>query len=323
VLCTGVDFVHNEVRITEDSMSFRYIDLFERANRISVYVQDKIRMGKHVNLTTGLRYNYSNFTNKMYVDPRISLSIQAGGQVKLNASWGLYHQFLVKSSVEDQDGNYRYSWSLADEDEVPVLNSNHWVVGAAYTRHNFLFSVDAFHKHNEGLTRFLLRQQSIYTGQSRSYGIDFFAKKDFHGHALWASYSLAKTEERYDFFPDTRYRRAPQDQRHELKMAGLLNMAGFHFSASYVYGSGFPLYSDYLRQVYTEPDYNRLDVSLIYKLAFKSYSGEAGVSVLNVTGADNIKYTQFERVPIEQLNTVFINANAVSFTPLLYLKLKF
>jgi len=324
----GIELIHNEVILTEDTFDYRYLDLSERTNRINLFAQNKIQLGKKASLTTGLRYNHLTFINKMTIDPRISLSVRASGNLKLNASWGQYHQFLVKSSVADEDGNFRYSWTLADEDEVPVMKSIHWVIGGAYTRSNFLFSIDAFHKENEGITRFVRTRQNnhIYIGNSRSYGIDFYAKQDINGHSIWASYSLGKTEEYFDFFEffrDKEYRRAPQDQRHEIKLAGLLNLGAFHFSTSYVHGSGFPLYSNYMNREYTEPDYNRLDASFIYKLSSQKFSGEVGLSVLNVTNADNIKYSQFERVPIEQLNTVFINTDAVPFTPLLYLKLKF
>lgn len=322
-LTSGIDYIHNEVILTEDTFSYQYLNLSERANRISAFIQDRVTLTKGLHLTAGLRYNYSAFTQSMLVDPRISLSAKINDHIKLNASWGQYHQFLVKSSVEDEDGNFRYSWTLADDDEIPVMQAFQWVVGGAYTNSNFLFSIDAFHKKNEGLTRFQLKERHISQGNSKSYGIDLYAKKDFNRHAVWASYSLSQTKEYYQFFPDKDYRRAPHDQRHEIKIAGLLDLRSFHFSASYIYGSGFPIYSNYIQQEYTEPDYNRVDAALIYKLRSKSFSGEIGLSILNVTNADNIKYNQFERVPLEQLNTVLVNTDAVPFTPLLYLKLRF
>ncbi|WP_342344007.1 TonB-dependent receptor [Carboxylicivirga mesophila] len=324
-LTIGLDFVHNDLVLYEDTFDTRYIDLTERANRLSVYAQDELKLASRLYMTAGLRMNHSFFLNKVYFDPRLSLSFRASGNIKLNASWGRYHQFLVKSSVEDASGNYRYSWSIADNDEVPVISSTHYVLGGAYTPENFLFSIDTYYKTNDGLTRFIrYRQESyIFVGDSRSYGIDFYAKKDFKGHSVWASYSLSKTEDHFPFYQKDEYRRAFQDQQHEVKLAGLLNLGRFHLSASYVYGSGFPLYNSYVDQSYTEADYNRLDASLVYRLASTKFDGEIGLSVLNLTDADNIKYNQFNRVPFDQLNTVYINPEAVAFTPLLYLKLHF
>lgn len=322
---SGIDFLQNDVVLYEDTFDTRYIDLNERANRLSIYVQDEFKLARKLSLTGGLRLNHSFFLNKLYADPRLGLSFRASGNIKLNASVGQYHQFLVLSTVEDESGNYRYSWSIADNDEVPVIRSMHYVFGGAYTPADFLFSIDTYYKTNDGLTRFIRYRQEnyIFTGDSRSYGVDFYAKRDFKGHSIWASYSLSRTEDYFPFYQNNEYRRAFQDQRHEVKIAGLLNLGSFHFSASYVYGSGFPLYVSYTNPTYTEPDYNRLDASVVYRLSSAKFSGELGISVLNLTKADNIKYSQFNRVPIDQLNTVYINSEAVPFTPLLFLKISF
>jgi len=324
-LTFGAEFIHNNLVLTEDTFNTEYINLSERANRVNLFIQNRVQLHQRLSLTTGLRYNHSFFIDKIYFDPRIGLSYRASGNIKLNASWGRYHQYLVKSSVVDEYDNYRYTWTIADNREIPVMVSHHYVVNGAYTLPEFLFSIDAFYKENEGLTRFVRYKQNNYNinGISRSYGIDFYGKKDFKGHSVWASYSLSKTEEYYPFYVDERYRRALQDQRHEVKVAGLFNLGSFHLSASYIYGSGFPIYTNYRDEIYTEPDYKRLDASFIYKLSSQKFTGEVGISILNVFDADNLKYNQFNRVPIEQTASILINSDAVPFTPLLYLKLHF
>ncbi|WP_289047970.1 TonB-dependent receptor domain-containing protein [Carboxylicivirga marina] len=327
-ITVGLEWINNDLVLTEDSFGIEYINLSERANRLALYVQDRFRINQRLSLTAGLRYNHSFFVNKVYFDPRLSLSFRASGNIKLNASWGRYHQFVVKSSIDDEDGNYLYTWTLADNDEVPVLSSTHYVLGGAYTRQKFLFSIDTYFKENDGLTRFIRYRQNdfIFYGDSRSYGVDLYVKQDFKGHSIWASYSLGKTEEHFSYFEEDGYRRSSQDQRHEVKVAGLFNIGSFHLSASYIYGSGFPFFKsfqDYVNQRYTEPNYNRLDASLVYRLSSQKFSGEVGISVLNVTDVYNIKYNQFSRIPKDQTNSVFINSEAVPFTPLLYLKLSF
>jgi hypothetical protein len=321
----GFEWVYNDLILVEDTFDIEFIILSEKANRLNLFIQDCFSFNKRLSLTAGLRYNHSFFIDKLYLDPRLSLSYRASGNIKLNVAWGKYHQFLTKSAVVDEYGNHRFNWTLADDSEVPVLESTHYVAGGAYTLPNFLFSIDAFYKENEGISRIFRYQQENYIihGDSRSYGIDFYGKKDFMGHSVWASYSLSKTEEYFPFYVDDKYRRALYDQRHEVKIAGLFNIGSFHLSASYIYGSGFPIYTHYRNEEYREPDYNRLDAALIYRLSSQKFTGEVGISILNVTNADNIKYNQFERVPIEQINLAYINSDAVPFTPLLYLKLHF
>ncbi len=152
----------------------------------------------------------------------------------------------------------------------------------------------------------------------------FVYQKNFNGHTFWTSYSLSRAEELFPYFPEQKYRRAPHDQRHEVKLAALIHLFNnFHFSTTYILGTGFPLYSNYISDKYTEPDYSRLDMGLVYRLPFHSVRGEAGVSLLNTLDHNNIKYSSFERIPLDQLNTAYIDAEAVGFTPLVFFKIEF
>ena len=66
--------------------------------------------------------------------------------------------------------------------------------------------------------------------------------------------------------------------------------------------------------------YSRLDVSFIYKFLDRKVVGEAGLSILNLLNNQNIKYTNFERIPSGQNNSINVYAEAIPFTPTLYLK---
>jgi hypothetical protein len=296
-------------------------------NRLAGFVQDRIILDSGFDLTAGLRINHSFFTNSTHFDPRLRVKWEHPAGIKLNAAWGHYHQFLIKSSLFDETGNFRYSWSLADEDEVPVLKSQHWVAGATWSGNELMISLDGYYKTVNGFTRYVrlaTGDESVYSGKGRSYGIDLFIKKDFKGHTFWTSYSLGRAEELFPYFPEQEYRRAPHDQRHELKLTGLVHfLKNFHFSATFVFGSGFPLYANYISEKYTEPDYSRLDLALVYRFPFQNFKGEAGISLLNALDNYNVKYSSFERIPLDQLNTAYIDAEAVEFTPLVFLKMEF
>lgn len=334
LLNMGVKLVRNDVVLREDTFDVQTIDLSQQANRLTLFSQDEITLTPQMKLKAGARLNYPFNLNKLYVDPRLSLNIRTNNQWKFNLAWGLYHQFLMKSSVVDEEGNYRYNWAIANASTVPVIKAHHYVGGAAFSHGNFTASLEAYYKDARGMTRFfkLSRLEYLLEGKNRSYGLDFFVKQDFNHHAIWVAYSLGKTEELFyrvignevlsnNLQP--KYRRAPQDQRHEIKVAGLFNLRNWHLSASYVYGSGLPLYTNYRLETYTEPDYHRVDAALIYKLSRQRFTGEIGLSVLNLFDAANIKYASFVKVPIDQLNTVYINTEPVGFTPLLYVKLGF
>ncbi len=100
----------------------------------------------------------------------------------------------------------------------------------------------------------------------------------------------------------------------------MLNFDPVFFSSNYVYGSGFPMGNDSESNIEDTKPYNRLDVSLIYKLLDRSVKGEVGISVLNVLKNKNIKYRSFESVPVSHVNQINIQADAIPFTPTVYFK---
>jgi hypothetical protein len=166
--------------------------------------------------------------------------------------------------------------------------------------------------------------ENLFEGQSRSHGIDFYLKQNFFGHTAWVSYTLSKTEESFEHFPNETYLYAPHDQRHELKLAALLNFDPVYFSTNYVYGSGFAIPNYSVRGVtYDRIPYHRVDAALTYKFHLNRFYGEAGISILNLFDRENLLYRNLERVPTTQKSTIRIYQQSVPFTPTLYLKMGF
>jgi hypothetical protein len=326
LLETGVGFIRNEVGLKADSSGFRQTNLNTEVSRINGYLQDHITWAGQVDFKLGFRADIPFNLNKVYIQPRFSASINLNEFIKLNAAWGLYNQFISKSSVIDEQGNYRYIWTACDNKDVPVLSAVHWVVGSSYHHNNLTISIETYLKQTDGLTRFINRNQKykdlIYKGEGRSFGVDFFIKKDYKGHSAWVSYTLSKTEEKFSYFPKEEFRLAPQDQRHELKTALLLNFKPFNFSANYVFGSGFPLNNGTFQiPNYTDPDYNRIDVAVNYGFHIGKVSAETGISILNLFDSKNVRYSNFEKVPVDQSTSLNIYSEAVPFSPRLSLRL--
>jgi len=253
------------------------------------------------------------------------MSVKIGGPFRINAAWGIYDQFVTKSSILDDMGNYRYIWTICDNENIPVLSAYHYVLGSSYTNNNLTISLEGYYKDITGLTRYVRNTvnniEGIYEGYGRSYGMDLLVKKDYKGHSAWISYSLSKTEEVFEYFREAEYQWAPQDQRHEIKLAALANFDPFYVSADYVFGSGFPSAPEVLADDEEDLTYSRLDVSFIYKFLDRKMKGEIGLSVLNVLNTQNIKYANFERIAANQTNSVSIYSEAIPITPALYFKL--
>ncbi len=326
ILETGFGFAANDVSLTADSSGFRQTNFQIKTARINGYAQDHLTLAGQIDLKLGLRADLPFNLVKLYVQPRISASFRLSDKIKLNAAWGIYNQFISKSSVLDETGNYKYIWTACDNENVPVLKSIHWVLGSTYNKNDLTFSIEAYYKQTDGLTRFIKKSQKyknlIYKGDGRDYGIDFFLRKDYRGHSAWISYTLSKSEERFPYFTKGTYRPSPMDQRHEVKTAVIVNLKPLFLSANYVFGSGF-LFNNgtSAKPIYISPKYNRLDVAVNVRFNIGKTAGETGVSILNVLDTKNIRYANFEKVPVDQTISVNVYQEAVPFSPRVNLRL--
>jgi hypothetical protein len=325
ILEGGMVFKTNIIELAEDTFNIPQASISGNARRLTLFFQDNIAIGQHIDLKAGFRLTQAINLKKLYPEPRVSISIKAGGSFKINAAWGMYDQFITKSSVLDDLGNYRYIWTVCDNVDVPVLKAYHYVLGTSYYHNDFTVSLEGYYKNVTGLTRYIRNGpvgiEGIYQGKGRSYGIDVMVKKDYKGHSAWIAYSLGETEEVFEYFKKDEYRRAPQDQRHELKLAALANLDPFYISADYVFGSGFPAAAHPLAEDPDNLTYSRLDISFIYKFLDRKLKGEIGLSILNVLNTQNIKYANFERIANNQTSSINIYSEAIPLTPALYLKL--
>jgi len=335
MLETGINYTYESVSFREDSLENTLASSADQSHRLGVFLQDEIQPGPKLSIRPGLRIDYPIHLERIYLQPRIQLSFDLSERWRLNGAAGIYKQFISQTSVIDELGNSSYIWEICNKEEVPVLSAMHLVAGLTFSSRGLTLGAESFYKTTSGITRYvnLWREglQEVYQGDARMYGMDLLVKQYFRKHEVWASYTWSKTEEHFPYMPlDVDFREASQDQRHEIKGALLLNFNPIFLSANYVYGSGFraPLSSiEDLLESYDEQEerypYNRLDVSLIYRLNVKNYQFEAGISILNVLNHENIKYSNVILIPDSQTTSVSIHAEAVPFTPTLYLNMAF
>jgi hypothetical protein len=295
---------------------------------IGSYIQDIMSFSSGLNINTGIRIDYPVYLDMALVQPRISLSYEASPELWLKAAWGKYDQYVVQSSVLDEAGNYRYFWTLSDGEEIPVQSSRHLTAGFTFQKPSFSFGIEAYRKTLDGLTRFVYHpeyvEKDIYTGDGISRGIDVLLETNYRKHSAWIGYTFSLTTERFSYFPRFIYRRSPQDQRHELKLAALLDLSPFYISSNFVFGSGFPDRSiQSFERSTTDLRYARLDISGVYKHNFKKFYLETGLSILNVLNRENIKLQNFVKIPDAQGKSINILAEAVPFTPTIFLVIGF
>ena len=326
-LQTGAEYIENRSAITKDTFGITYSDYSDKGNHVGIFIQDVLSINK-TRLIFGSRLSYLPYLNKFYYEPRVLLSSDATKFVRFNLAWGKYKQFVTKSSVLDDYGNYNYIWTVADNETIPVLQASHFVCGMNIHKGGFNMNIEAFYKKTKGLTRYLNKineeKEAVYEGQSKSIGADVFIKQNFKGHSVWASYTIGKTEEMFTYQIYKLYHPAPQNQTHELKLAGMLDLEPFYISSDFVYGSGFSIRTgNILYPVFETGSYSRWDASIVFKFSLRRISGEMGISVLNILNKENIKFSNFERIPADQSSVINIYNDPVPFTPTISLTLGF
>jgi carboxypeptidase-like protein/TonB-dependent receptor-like protein len=318
-ISTGFGVINNQT--TFESSSYLEINNSKsKATRLSGYIKDNITLFNSFYIEPGLRIDIPLNIKKSFIQPRVKLGVSLTENSKLYASTGLYKQFLIEYPIFDSIGNSYYNWAIVDTEEN-VVQGNHNVLGASYSKNDFTINVEGFYKTSNNLSRLVESKNSVIyfvTGKSRILGIDFYIKKSIRKHQFWISYTISKTEELFSNFSSEEYQLAPQDQRHELKGATIFNFNPIYVSLNYVYGSGLSNSEEGSVGV-KRLSYKRFDAAILYRFNTQKINLETGVSVLNVLNQFNVRYNNFTSFS----NGTTIYERGIPITPSILFKLSF
>lgn len=330
-----------------------YDDMTHSAFLSTAFVQDKFSPIPKLNIKTGLRLSSYSETSRPYLEPRLSVTYQLSDSFSLKFATGRYAQFLKKITVDQPYGYNRDFWVLADNSTHPVMNSNHFIVGASYSLPNFFFDVEAYYKSTDHLQDYLSilpyssgqhqgpgspkgpdpnRKSLFIEGCSEAYGIDFLAKYEREKYTGWVSYSLSKSVEQFTYINQGQITPSPYDQRHTLSFVNMLSLGKWNLSGVYTIASGKPyiLSSKSDENFMTERVYGRLathqrvDVSASYGFSIKKIDLKLGVSIINLFNTNYYYdvYTRdfdFDNVKFGQTTLV----KSLGFTPNFFINFKF
>ena len=109
----------------------------------SFYIQDKHTFSDKLILSGGLRTTYYDVNQKVYLEPRASLTYLLSNNIKLKGAWGTYNQQATRIVREDIQQGSRDFWLLANDEQVSVSSSTHYIGGISYETPAFLFDVEA------------------------------------------------------------------------------------------------------------------------------------------------------------------------------------
>ena len=316
-MLTGISYVQNDYQLSIKSDSLFLNQSDNSLERLSSFVKNSFQFGR-LTLQPGLKLDVVLPGLQPFLQPRIN------GEYNLSEYWdvkfgsGLYRQYISKSLLTDNYGQRTFFWQTSNRVSAPSVNGIHNALSLSYEANSTELTVEGFFKTTSNINRYFMSDSiSVLfhsVGESKSYGIDFLLKNKIGTHELLLAYSLGKVEERFEQNSNNEFTEAPQDQRHEIKLALLFRFKKLKISLNQVFGSGF---NNSLEGFYfkgREP-YSRFDLGLEYDLVSRKIDMDLGISVLNLFNAQNVRLNQFSSFPDGSI----AYASGVPFTPSLSL----
>ena len=304
--------------------------VFTEANFLSRSNKTNIRFGARVNY-------YPKFTLTI-VEPRLALNQKISRSLSLE----VLGEFKSQSATQVIDlqndflGIEKRRWILANEDDIPIVQSKQVSTGLNFNKNGLLISLEGFYKQVDGITSSSQGFQNQFqyvrtTGNYNVLGAEFLVNKQFEHWSTWASYSY--TDNQYDFstlnpavFPNN------LDITHTVTVGLSVELNQFELSGGLNWRTGKP-YT--LPQgvanneiVYEEPngarlpDYFRVDFSARYNFNISDgVHAQLGASLWNLTNNQNVIniYYQLD----EQGEIKEIQQQALEITPNLMFRVSF
>lgn len=325
VQLTQLDITYEFLR--DDTLSILNRD--DQALQAALYAQNSWRPSDRLNVTAGIRSVYYDQFEKLYVEPRISVSVGLTDRISIKGAFGRYNQFVARVVNENVTEGARDFWLLADGKSVGVTGSTHYVLGASYETPDWLLDVESYYKDITDLTEFSLRFQRtpavgregigidadelFFTGDGIAHGLEFLLQKKRGKYSGWVSYTLGKIEHTFPGLNGGEPFPALHDQTHELKLVNSLNMGRWTLAATWTFATGKPYTSPDSQYIITLldgseqsfihvggknterlPAYHRLDAAVHYKLDVKAARIDVGLSIFNLYNRKNVWYKEFD-----------------------------
>lgn len=310
----------NFIGISDKQRFSQVISVFEKSSAITFtgFAGDEWTMKRWI-IMPGVRYNlYRRTTLADFWEPRCMVRFYPkGNQFFLKAAASRAVQFVQRVTNQSLYSNVPDQWQLAGS-ELPVLHTNHLLVGMNYSAGDWNADVELFHKQTENQVLdaragdFTNRMPTGYlVGSSRATGIDATLQWQHSPHQLVAAYSLLLAFSNYDGL-ETKYVAESYNRLWEGKIAYewvkgpwnvsllMIGAAGAPYtsllgSVPYSLPDGtmrfFPLYGGYNR-ARTAP-YFRTDLSAGFRWLWNAMRWQLNASVYNVFDTPNYRAVQY------------------------------
>ncbi|MCW3107548.1 MAG: TonB-dependent receptor plug [Segetibacter sp.] len=281
----------NQVTINKDSINKRM------SNELAFYLNDEYDISEKLSINYGIRLPvfFASGVSFSGLEPRITTKVSLNPTTSIKVSWTLMSQFL--HSVPSSTASLPTEIWLSSSSKIKPQKSSQVALGLFKNLEDngIEVSTEVYYKTMNNQVLFKEGSQIVVStnlddiltfGSGKSYGIEFFIKKNVGKLTGWASYTLSKTTQQFAELNFGKVFPASFDRRHNISLAGSYELSKrWTISADFVFytGRAFTLpagritvpvngslydgsYYDFTSRNNTRlRSYHRLDVSLSYK----------------------------------------------------------
>lgn len=294
-----------------------------------------------LNATLGFRQNYISQLQTFISEPRLQLNYEFSYHFQMEMLGEIKSQNSSQIVDLQQDflGIEKRRWTLANNNDVPIIKSNQVSVGFTFKKKNWLITLDNFYKKVSGISS---RSQSFQNqleaikinGEYRVFGSELLIQKQISNLIAWVTYSYTDNDYTFvDFTPST----FPNnfENQHQVNSGIIYDYKHLKLALGARWFTGkpttLPLNNTIVNNqiVYNEPnssnleDYFQLNFSAGYTIELgKNSKLQMGASVQNLLDAKNT-INQYFRINQNTSTIEKVNTYALERTPNAYLRFYF
>lgn len=286
-LRTGLELINHNYRLTVDPADeVEFENGFDEVISAG-FVEADVLASNNFITRGGLRVEYNNLLNRVFVDPRISLAYKAGKQGQVSLAYGKFRQ-----SPKNQ--YLRVNNSLESE------KADHYILNYQLITNSRTFRVETYYKKYNDLIKFNNGDANDLTNYGTGYakGLELFWRdnRSIRNVDYWVSYSYLDTERDYLNTPFAVAPTFASAHNFSLVYKHFVSKLKSQFGMTYSYTSGRPYNDPNMDQFNAEKtkSYQDLSVNISYLPTSQII---VYFSCTNVLGRDNIFGYEFSATP--------------------------
>ncbi len=339
--CPGVNVLKLESNY-ESNIDSTYGNSKLYSNEYSIYAQDEIKIGKRLSANIGIHYSGFHTEDTLFqsIQPRVSARLLIGPRFSLKAAYSEMSQYL-HLLTNTTIGLPTDLWLPVTKNVFPQ-KSTQYALGLFYsTKKGIDFSIEGYYKtmnnlieYKEGTgyynVEYLDNNSRAWEnkiekgGKGESFGIEFFAKKNYGKTTGWIGYTYSKSWRQFENISFNEKFPYTYDRRHDLSIVLLhkfserfdigltwvfctgnaytlaveqyqpLNGSFFHYPAD-LQDPMFVRNAEYFssRNNFRMPSYHRLDLGLNFRKQKKYGKRTWSLSIYNIYNRRNPFFLEY------------------------------